>query len=110
MAVAVSFGTKGKIDSAYFSEKLSKTMAIVLSSRDRVAQALMNSGLILEEYENSVLIFPMIFAKATDSNITFLPESAPMFSGFWPVIAKRDQKKAIKYLDPYLNLYMDPIR
>jgi hypothetical protein len=106
MTVAVSFNAEGKIDSAYFSEKLSDKMGLVLNSRDRVAQALMNSGLVLEGYENSVMMFPMIFSNATDRNITFHPQSGPLFNGFWPVMDTRDQKKIIKLLDPYINVYM----
>jgi hypothetical protein len=102
ISIAISFGPTGKVDSIYFSSKMSAKLSKFLGDSRQLKMLMRNSISESETYKNVVILFPIIFHHMDHRMIgkgTFMEDYLQM----WPTLSEKDSLKKLILLEPYIQ-------
>lgn len=107
--ISLAFNAEGKIDTIYFSDKMSKKLNEIIEPSSSLSKKL---GAIdfKGEFINKLVLLPIVVKRYDAQEIDNASDFLNEFMAFWPKLDGADKTKELVLLDPFINLYFPPIR
>lgn len=104
-SISLSFNAEGKIDTVYFSDKMSDRLKEII---EPTSASLSNSLRAIDfknEFTGKILLLPIIIKRLEDQEIDNAADFLTEFTALWPKLRIKDKLKQVVFLEPYINIY-----
>jgi len=107
-SIGLSVDSLGNVDDIFFSDSVTKNKTKIIVVNEHLIADFKKMHLDDFDYRSKILVLPILFKRPDDDKISNLNEFLSSFSSLWPVI-KISNKHRVILLDPFINIFFDPI-
>ena len=104
-AIAVSYDGAGKVDTVYFTQKMSDELNAVLRPK-ALTLFLMKSKYLPNQYKDKVVMYPVIYKYPANLTVAFDQTWQNSWVNLWPILSEKHRNKYLVLLQPYENDFL----
>jgi hypothetical protein len=103
-SISLSFNAEGKIDTVYFSDKMSINLKEIIKPSESLSDSLRTID-FKNQFTGKILLLPIIIKRYEDREINNASDFLTEFALFWPNFKIEDKSKQVVFLEPFINRY-----